>query len=314
MVLISKDSDPHSNPHAHSMNANSVLGNVLSDIIEKYTTHITAIYGIGSYFDDSLPRDWIKNDMDLIVILDDLSIVPKKEWTEVRYERFEVEGNDIFVAYTTIEIYNNRFLYAQFSFANHEWAIMDIKYPGNSKLLFGTDIADQLPDITTFDHEDILTRALYHLEKSYSASHDNYPREASHQFSKSVFKFLFYLSVLYDPEYRKSSIRSAAIKVQEISKELGFKPSLMEIVEQCVKFRRTGFYEDKFKNLRARFTLLVFSMLAKGQLHRPMRYDGLMELLKEGFGDGQEFHYLMLLLRVLKKKKRKKTDKNHNPE
>jgi len=48
------------------------------------------VFGIGSYFDENLPPNWIKNDVDLVVIVDSLEDIPKQDWTEVRYEKKQV--------------------------------------------------------------------------------------------------------------------------------------------------------------------------------------------------------------------------------
>jgi len=36
------------------------LNRVINDIVGRYSNQIIAIYGIGSYFDDSLPPHWNK--------------------------------------------------------------------------------------------------------------------------------------------------------------------------------------------------------------------------------------------------------------
>ncbi len=50
--------------------------------------------------------------------------------------------------------------------ANYEWSLIELKLPENFKFLYGLDIRNKLSDIENieFDYNDILARALYHLE------------------------------------------------------------------------------------------------------------------------------------------------------
>jgi len=65
---------------------NPLLYKIKNDLQEKYSNDLISIYGIGSYFDENLPSDWIKNDIDIIVILKSLEKAQKLDWTDFRYE------------------------------------------------------------------------------------------------------------------------------------------------------------------------------------------------------------------------------------
>ncbi len=126
-----------------------------------------AIYGIGSYFDKNLPDSWIKNDIDLILVVKSIKDIPKDKWNK-RFFPEVIEGSDVFTGYNTVEMYQDKEKFKKDSGANYKWALMEIKHLENSKLLFGEDIRDKLPDITTipFDYDDILARGVYHLKES----------------------------------------------------------------------------------------------------------------------------------------------------
>ena len=64
-----------------------LIKEVLDDLESRFSEHIVSVFGIGSYFDGNLPPNWIKNDVDLVVIVDSLESVPKQDWTEKRFEK-----------------------------------------------------------------------------------------------------------------------------------------------------------------------------------------------------------------------------------
>ncbi|KKM61655.1 hypothetical protein LCGC14_1529560 [marine sediment metagenome] len=74
-----------------------VVNFIISDLLLQYSEIIIAIYGIGSYFDDELPSNWTKNDLDVIVFVKSLEIIPKQQWTEIRYRKKVVEGIQIWI-------------------------------------------------------------------------------------------------------------------------------------------------------------------------------------------------------------------------
>ena len=70
---------------------------IISNLLELYSSTIIAIYGIGSYFDEFLPPNWVKNDIDIVVFVRSLEKIPKQDWTDVRYKKKEInlQGNPI---------------------------------------------------------------------------------------------------------------------------------------------------------------------------------------------------------------------------
>ncbi|MFX0040041.1 MAG: hypothetical protein ACFFAB_11945, partial [Candidatus Heimdallarchaeota archaeon] len=62
-----------------------ILKRIIDDLIGRYLDNIIAIYGIGSYFDKGIPSEWLRNDIDIIVIVKSLEKIPKPDWTDVHY-------------------------------------------------------------------------------------------------------------------------------------------------------------------------------------------------------------------------------------
>ncbi len=77
----------------------TLIKNILNNLESRFSKHIVSVFGIGSYFNDDLPSNWIKNDVDLVVIVDSLEIVPKQDWTEVRYEKKRIDDKEIWIGF-----------------------------------------------------------------------------------------------------------------------------------------------------------------------------------------------------------------------
>jgi len=93
------------------------------------------VFGLGSYFDPNLPPNWIRNDVDLVVIVNSLEGIPKQDWTEVRYEKKQVGAKEIWIGFYSLKGVKNRETFQKESFANYEWSLLDLKLPENSALL-----------------------------------------------------------------------------------------------------------------------------------------------------------------------------------
>ena len=78
---------------------NAILEEILDDLQKRFSDNIISIFGIGSYFDDSLPKDWIKNDLDIIVIVKSLETIPKPAWTDVRYEKKKIDDHEVWLGF-----------------------------------------------------------------------------------------------------------------------------------------------------------------------------------------------------------------------
>lgn len=83
-----------------------IIAKILEDVKSRFSDNIIAIYGIGSYFDDSLSSNWITNDIDLIIIVKDINQIPKEEWDK-RYLTKKIEGQEVFFGFNTIESFQD---------------------------------------------------------------------------------------------------------------------------------------------------------------------------------------------------------------
>ena len=135
---------------------NLIVKRIIEDLVARYSDNNIAVYGIGSYFDDSLLSTWVKNDLDIIVIVRSLKQIPRHPThkTDVRYEKKEINGNKVWLGFNRIEAYQDRYTFSKESFSNYEWSLIDIKHPENSKLLYGNDIRDQIPSTYNIDFDD----------------------------------------------------------------------------------------------------------------------------------------------------------------
>ncbi len=192
---------------------NFLIRKIVNNVKTHHSDNLIAAYGIGSFFDENLPDLWIKNDIDLILVIKSIEEVPKKDWNN-RYYSKEIEGYIVFIGYNTLEMYQNEQKFKEFSGANYKWALMEIKNPKNSKFLYGKDIRNQLPNIANlkFDYDDILARGLYHIEKSLREKDFNPMSE----FSKAIFKIAFYFCVFFVENYSYTSIIEIGKKIKEI--------------------------------------------------------------------------------------------------
>ncbi len=144
----------------------ALVNSIVSNLLDRYSSNIIAIYGIGSYFDDSLPPNWMKNDLDIIVIVKLLEEIPKQDWTEIRYEK-KVSGNHVWLGFNIIEALQDKDKFSKESFSNYGWNLLDMKHPENTKLLYGENIQDKIPETTKmlFDYGDILARGVISLRE-----------------------------------------------------------------------------------------------------------------------------------------------------
>ena len=170
------------------------IDSIISFLQEKHGTNLIVVYGIGSYFEDSLDETFIRNDIDLIAVVRSVKNLPK-------FITRTSKGKEIFIGYNTIESYQDKKMFEKISGANYEWSLICIKHPENSKLLCGTDIRDQLPntDNIKFDYDNILIRGFYHLEKSYK---NGLTETAQGEYSKAMLKFGYYFCIFHEPLFR----------------------------------------------------------------------------------------------------------------
>ncbi|MFX1326230.1 MAG: hypothetical protein ACFE8N_14870 [Promethearchaeota archaeon] len=245
------------------------VGSLVKKIIEilntRHADNLIAIYGIGSYFDDNLPPNWIKKDIDLILVVKSLEKIPKEHWDK-RFYSEEIEGYEIFSGYNTLEMYQNKEKFKEFSGANYEWAIIELRLSENSRLLFGEDIRNQLPKISdlSFDYDDILARGFYHIEKSLKEQEN----KAMWELSKAIFKISFYVCKYFIEDFSSTSVIVIGKKLKDVVEMISQLKEFGNFFSEAVEYRTTGKYETEFKSLRVKFITHLVSSLKSGALHR----------------------------------------------
>lgn len=161
-----------------------------------------------------------------------------------------------------------------------------MKYPENSKLIYGKDIRKILPDTykLEFDYDDILARTLYHLDKAikYSSKVKN-SSNAQIEFTKAVFKFSFYICVYHDKTFRSTSLLDIRRKIIELEKvdetyDFGY-----QFLEEAIYFRSKNKMHGNFNKVLFGYIEYLFNLISTGKLHRIMKYHELKKFLKKTF-------------------------------
>jgi len=263
-----------------------LLYEIKNDLQEKYSEDLISIYGIGSYFDENLPPDWMKNDIDVIVFLKSLEKTQKLDWTNVKFEKKEIDGRSLWLVFYTPNLFMDKQMFEKYSFSNYKWSLISLKNKKNSKLIYGKDIRPKLPDHSKveFDYDDILIRSLYHIEKSLKNEIELKDfQESMRDFTKAVFKFAFYVCVYFDKDFYLTSVRKITNKIESLYKKGNLDRELLNFLKECIYFRRKNQFETDFSRLRYKFILYLFSLISKGNLHRKMNYEELVAFLKNSF-------------------------------
>jgi len=260
-----------------------LIKDILIDLESRFSKHIVSVFGIGSYFDDNLPDNWIKNDVDLIVIVNSLEIIPKQDWTEVRYEKKQIGDKEIWMGFNTLKGLQNREQNKKESFANYEWSLLDLKLPENSVLLYGRNVRNQLPELShlQFDYDNVLIRSLYHLNKCFNNSST---LESMRELSKGIFKFGFYLCVYFDSKFRFTSVVKIVERLKLPVSNRKIISAINSYLEEAVIFRMTSQFKTEFTSLRDDFVKFVLSLLTNGTLHKKMEKSEAIEFFRESFG------------------------------
>jgi len=214
-----------------------LLYKIKNDLQEKYSNDLISIYGIGSYFDEDLPSDWMKNDIDIIIILRSLKKAPKLDWTNFRYEKKKIDENLLFQGFYTLDLFKNKVEFERYSWSNYEWSLISMKYSENSKLIYGKDIRDRLPNHRKFEfnYDDILSRSFYYIEKSLKNETElRNVQESMRDFTKAVFKFAFYVCVYFDKDFHITSIRKITNKIESLYKKRIIDGELLDFLKECI--------------------------------------------------------------------------------
>jgi hypothetical protein len=273
------------------INEEQVIDNILGKVKGYHTENLIAAYGIGSAFDKTLPDSWIKNDLDLILVVKSLKDIPKEKWDK-RFFPEVIEGLDVYTGYNTLNMYQDEKIFNQDSGANYKWALLEIKYPENSTLLYGEDIRNKLPDITTipFDFDDILARGVYHLEKSLK--HDEIEMR---ELSKGILKICFYICVYFVENFHYTSIPHIEKKLKEIITLVSAIKEMETYFEEAKHFRVKGRYKTEFESLRDDFIVYIIRLLKQGVFHKKFDNNELKVFLTRYFGG---FPYLKKKLKL----------------
>ena len=170
----------------------TLIDNIYRFLSGKYGTDLVAVYGIGSRFFSDQSKI---SDIDIVVILNDTSKCPKKDYTTSLFEDFTFIDEDkkvkVTFLYGTLSDYFSKVRFQIVSFADWSWSVRSLKF--GSKLLWGKDIRDNLP-MPSYDYGSIFLRSAYHL--NYTSS--RYTNDIS--LTKAIFKFTFFLVTVYYPE------------------------------------------------------------------------------------------------------------------
>ena len=84
-----------------------LVEHIIDKLSQDHSDNLIAIFGIGSYFDKNLPDTWIKNDIDLILVVKSIENIPKEIWKE-RFYPEKILGFDVFSGYNTLEMYQDQ--------------------------------------------------------------------------------------------------------------------------------------------------------------------------------------------------------------
>ncbi len=257
---------------------------IIEELKVKLKNNLIAAYGIGSFFDSSLPNEFKKGDVDIIAVVQSLKKLPKQDWTEARFETKDIKGIPAIIHYNALELYQSKEAFEKYSWSNYEWSVVELKNDKNSLFLYGQDIRDQLPDIKHYDYDGILKRALFHLDKSFR--HCLPPKdefEAQREFSKGVFKFSFYLCAYFNKDFQLTSITHIARKLETLITECKVNEGFFDNFKKSLAYRKNGSFGPDFERIRLEFLLGVFSALSTGKLHKKLKYNDLQDYLKNSF-------------------------------
>jgi len=296
-----------------STHQDPLIQKILHLIETRFAGNLNSVYGIGSYFDDSLPSKWMRNDIDIVIFVESITRIPEEEWKQ-RFKPKKFNGYDVWFLFNTIEGFQDKNKFEEISErANYEWSLIELKLPENSKFLYGLDIRNKLPDIKNiqFDYDDILARALYHLDlclKQLTSRKDKDKNRvkvtAMKEFTKAVFKYSFYICIFYDSTFHFTSIHNIEKKIFKLVENKKFDELGLYFLSESIHFRKEQEFHEPFKHLLQKFIDYIFNLLGNGKLHRPMKYQELKKYL------GTTFRGLPYLIRVLDNAKQTYNDKD----
>jgi len=271
------------------MISNKLKKTIIMLLYKKFKTKIVGIFGIGSFFSQSMGEI---SDCDVIVILTDTNDCKKRDWTTRLFEDITIEENgfllDITLLYGTLEDYSDKNKFSKVSFADFSWAIRSLKF--GSILLYGNDIRELLPYIN-YEYGSIFLRSAYHLNGSSS----KYTK--MQKITKAIFKFGFFLVTAYYPNsniFNKIDIYNKIIEAKEdgiISNQM------IECYEEALEMREKKINNDnKSEKLRRKFAISFFD---ETQRSTGYTWNQMKKFLEKGFENGG-FYRVIALIETIK--------------
>ena len=255
---------------------------IVQDLLNKFSSNVISIHGIGSFFDRKLPEDWIKNDIDILCIVEDIEKIPRfQDWTKVRKLDYKKDQYQASVFFNSLEALKKEEVHEKESWANYKWALLELKIPDNSVILYGKNLRESIPDLDSieYDHEDLLRHALYHVDNSFKLTEDDARMMA---FTKGVFKFGFLICVYFDDFY-STSINDIYIKINQLVDEGRLDISFLEAFKASMAYRRGIPFSDKLIPLQAKFTSSCFDLLREGMLWKKYSWQEIIDFCHETY-------------------------------
>ncbi len=293
----------------------SLLYDVFLYVKDKLKENLVSIFGIGSYFHEDT-NNFKPNDIDVLVFVktfDQEALNFKSlEYSNARFEEKIFEDKKISIIYNLFSALSNEKEFKKYSFSNYKWAIIDLKY--NSKIIFGKDFRNKLLDVTykDDDYDDLLRRAFYYLNKSLRIEiNGNDIPSAEMIFSKAIFKFSYYLVVLFQKEYKKTTLTKIYEKILELCEQNKIDKEFLDFLNEVFHFRQKRKFKPvfpkrrkeyvnnpyKYMNLRNRFILYTLNIIEKGKVHKKMNHSKIIQFLENSFDNG--LTYLIKNINIL---------------
>lgn len=151
------------------------------------------------------------------------------------------------------------------------------------------------------DYEDILQRALYHLDMSFRRFEN-----PEMSFSKSVFKFGFFLNIIYDKTLFSTSIFDIEKNLKKLLNQDKIKDKKKKAISKfkrfisaSIKFRISGNFNNKFKRLRFEYAVYILSSLYTRNFYKKMDLSEIEMFLENSY---EGLHYLLMILSKVKNK------------
>lgn len=255
---------------------------VLIDLLEKFSDNIISIYGIGSFFDKKLPKNWIKNDIDLVCVVKNIEEIPiTHDWTTVRKIDYEKDGLDINVFFNSLEGLQEKEKYKKQSWANYKWSLLDFKVPQNSIILYGNSISDKLPELDSiaYDYEDLLQHAFYHFDHSFEEDVE----KGMKTFTKAVFKLGFIICVYCDDSFQFNSIINITEKIKKLVEDKKLNSFILNVIISCIKYRQHNIPLENFSIQREAFIKYCFYLLFEDKLWKKYSWDEIISFCQNTY-------------------------------